>query len=745
MLPGFYKIIEDQKNGEIWVEKPDLIAWHLPITPAIPRLVNDGKTYYALNAYQLRYHLKRNALTLEILESPRYSPKTVIDSSGFNPEAIRPLTPGAFINYDFTAIKNDAISGMNNSALIELGLFNFYGVGTYDMLASNYSPTSNPSQHYKATRLTTTWTLDQPEKIATWRLGDSITGASSWSGSARFGGIQYATNFSTQPTFITFPLPGFKGQAIVPTNVQIFVNGVMNQHRSLENGAYLINNIPVVTGAGNVSVVTQDLLGRTQVVNIPYYASPTLLKPGLEDYSYELGFLRQNYGINSNDYHQALLTATYLRGITDDLTLGGHGELLSATQTLGVSCDYLVKQFGILSLATAGSHSQYSGGGWLGSFGFTRQTPTINYGIKSTYQTSGYQQIGLQPFIASPLGAVSTNQLFVGYDAGYFGSLGLSYTTTKQYAAPNAVSNPGPQISEIGTLTYSRGLMYNTSLVLSAIKDFHNSDNNQYYGALVVSLDNLHSLNAFTNYQSHKTQPGLLYTRNLPLGVGYGYHVLATNTGVNGPGADFTYQNEIGTYTARAYHVESHNYYEGDVSGALVYFGEHPFLSRRMTQSFALAQVPGYPNIRVYYQNQLAGKTDANGNLLIPEILPYQENTLAIEPRDLPLTTTVDTSTTTVRPYFRSGAKAYFKINRASFLTLHLIQTNGRYVPVGSDVVLNDQSRYLVGYDGLLFFNKEITHTITGKVHWDHGHCQFKLPALSNPLNRLRTIKTLCL
>jgi len=44
------------------------------------------------------------------------------------------------------------------------------------------------------------------------------------------------------------------------------------------------------------------------------------MKAGLEDYSYEVGFERNNFGTESFDYGRAVASATYRRGLTDPLT-----------------------------------------------------------------------------------------------------------------------------------------------------------------------------------------------------------------------------------------------------------------------------------------------------------------------------------------------------------------------------------------------------------------------------------------
>ena len=52
-----------------------------------------------------------------------------------------------------------------------------------------------------------------------------ISAAGAWGRSVRFGGIQFGTNFSTQPTLVTTPLLFAQGEAIVPSTVDVFVNG----------------------------------------------------------------------------------------------------------------------------------------------------------------------------------------------------------------------------------------------------------------------------------------------------------------------------------------------------------------------------------------------------------------------------------------------------------------------------------------------------------------------------------------
>ncbi|MES2997970.1 MAG: fimbria/pilus outer membrane usher protein [Pseudomonadota bacterium] len=729
LLPGIVHCYKDS-SGRIWVSPNDLLDWHIRLPPYAPIIYHHQKLY-SLDGYAgIRYKLDQYAMQLSI-----QAPAGVFALQSFDPYdtrlgALRPSDPGAFINYDGVALRNNS-SGVNQtnlSALLGLGLFNRLGVGTANVLA--YNKFSNDittiTQPNKLLRLDTTWTLDKPEKIASWRFGDAITGSTTWSGAARFAGIQYATNFTTQPNLVTFPLPGYQGEASIPSTVDVFVNSVLNQERMVNNGPYTFNNIPVISGAGTVQIVTQDILGRSQVVSFPYYASPLLLKPNLVNFSYEAGFIRNNYALNSNDYGQPLGVATYQRGMTDHLTLGTHAEVLSDQQTLGFSANYLLNQYGIASLTVAGGHNSLGEGG-LFALGFVRQGPQLSYGFNSTVTSVNYLQLGDQPETAAPS---LTNQFFLGYSLEDYGSLSMSYTmvNSRNFTAAKGISTV--PTARLLTATYSRNLFKNISLGVGFVGDLQNSQTNQAFITLVFAPDRSHIVSNYASWQNHQFQDALQLSKPVPLGSGYGYNVIASNNSSRYAGADFTVQNEIGAYTARLGKGQGQANYELDASGSAIYFAGNGFLARKLTNSFALVQVPDYSHVDVFYQHQLMGHTDRNGNLLITELLPYQENILEIEPTTLPLDTEITTITKTVTPYWYSGVVARFPVKHLQGVVVHLLTPSGKFVPVGAEVILKDdyeKTSYVVGYDGELYLPDVTTSTLNGSVNWSDKTHYFTL------------------
>jgi outer membrane usher protein len=742
LLPGVTQCYKDSA-GQIWVDENDLRLWEMKFNSHAPFKYH-AEQLYKLDWYQdVSYELDQYAMQLTISAPARLFAIKTFDPLSKRLGALRPKDPGAFFNYDAVALRNNSpgVNQTNLSALMGLGLFNRLGVGTADVLAYNKyanSITLLTNQSSKLVRLNTTWTLDQPEKIARWRFGDAITGSTYWSGAARFAGIQYATNFNTQPNLVTFPLPGYQGEAAIPSQVDVFVNSVLNQQQIVNNGPYIFNNIPVISGAGTVNVVTQDLLGRSKTVSFSYYASPQLLKPNLVDFSYEAGFVRDNYGVDSNDYGRFLAAATYQRGITNNLTLGGHAEVLFDQQTLGFSASYLLNDYGVGTIAVAGGHNKSGGGGLLG-LGFVRQGPKLSYGFNTSLTTLNYLQLGTQPNTSPPS---VVNQLFLGYSLENYGSLSTSYTmvNSRNFNTANGISNT--PTARLLTATYSHNLFKNISLSLGFVGDLCNSQTNQAFLTLVFSPDVNHYVNNSTTWQNHQLQDLLQFAKPLPLGKGYGYNVFASNNSNRYAGADVTLQNEIGTYTARVGQARGQASYELDASGSAIYFAGNGFLARKLTQSFALVRVPDFPGVDVFYENQLMGKTDRNGNLLVPELLPYQENNIEIEPTTLPLDTQIDVTHQTVIPYFDSGVLTKFYVRRMQGADLHLRTSSGKYVPVAAEVILNDDSAcesYPVGYDGEVYISEVKDRLLEGSVNWENHVYYFsvRLPNTSDPIIEL--------
>jgi outer membrane usher protein len=354
----------------IWVSHEKLLQWGLIVPPFQKGQHYQKRLYYPLSAVRdASYTIDRKKMAIHLVFSPTNFVPNTFDASKFN--FSHPTKPGfgAFMNYDVLEREFTGLSSTNG--FFAPGIFTPKGSLNSGFLAQRNHGIDVDNQNM--VRLNTQWETDYPEKMKSLKAGDSFSTPGLWGNSVGFGGIQWGTNFATQPQFVTFPLPSASGIAVAPSTVDLYINNVLSNNKTVTTGPFTINAIPVVTGSGTVNVVTTDLLGRQQVVNLPYYASEELLKPGLHDYSFEAGFVRKNFGTESNDYGQFAAIGTDNIGITDKLTGQWHTELQRDQQNLGIGEDYLVGKVGILSSSVAVSRDAHSAGQLL-LLGFHRQS-----------------------------------------------------------------------------------------------------------------------------------------------------------------------------------------------------------------------------------------------------------------------------------------------------------------------------------------------------------------------------------
>ncbi len=209
-------------------------------------------------------------------------------------------------------------------------------------------------------------------------VGDAFTQAGAWGRSVRFGGMQYGTNFQLQPELITYPLQPFSGTAVVPSTVDVFVNGSRISSQIVQPGPFTVNDVPLVTGAGDVQLVVRDPFGQQQVITQPFYASRRLLRGGLDEYQFSVGAIRENYGLESFDYGSAVASGYWRRGISDHVTVEGRFEGDTSARAVGATVDFSPGLIGIVTAGAAFSNGD-AGTGQLWLAGYEYQGAAIQF------------------------------------------------------------------------------------------------------------------------------------------------------------------------------------------------------------------------------------------------------------------------------------------------------------------------------------------------------------------------------
>ncbi|WP_131800926.1 fimbria/pilus outer membrane usher protein [Methylovorus sp. MM2] len=626
---------------------------------------------------------------------------------------------GAFFNYDLFAQKFDSASQYDGR--FELGIFNHYGVGQMNILARDFS------NQKELIRLETNWTVDRPDEMASWRLGDGINSGGSIGRPIRFGGIQYSTNFATQPDFVAFPQYSLRGSAALPSTVDLYINNVRSFSQEVAPGPFTINNLPVLTGSGEARLVVRDMFGREQLISQPYYASRTLLKKGLSDYSYEGGFERFNYGFVSDDYRDIFASGTHRYGVSEKLTVEGHAEVKAKQQTGSISNVLLLPKLGVLdgTLAFSNSSGNERGGGHLQSVGFERQSAGWSYGLRTQIASQDFRQLGLPEGISAP---ARLSTVFLAWHQANFGSVSMNYIDQKNRELENA---------RLLSINYSRTIFGDWFLNVNAFKNLESQEGYTVGFNIIKALDNRTSGSMFNTYSRQFQENSLQVQRALPAGNGVGYRALVSDGTYPRQEAGVSVQNDIGTYSVDASHRNDMDAYRMTASGGVAYAGGHAVLTRRIGNGFAMVDVGGYPNVKVFAENQLIGMTDKNGMQIIPNLRAYQRNRITIDPTDIPFEVQVDAVVMEAVPYYRSASYLRFPIRKEKSATLHIRQRNGLPVPSGAvfKSAKDDATGFPVADLGFLFLKylDKKNHFI-GK--WQDNVCEFDLdyPETQDPI-----------
>ena len=677
------------KDGALYLPESDLQRWHLKIPPGIA-IQYDGQRFVPLAmlaGVSVTVDPAKQALYIEAVPNAFDAEREPLKEAPWPMPTRSSL--GGFFNYSL--LGQTGAGAQDLSGLFDAGLFGPYGVLT-NSSALNLSSvaTSTPS----FVRLDTTWFLDNPANMTSLRLGDSITQTGEWGRPVRFGGIQYGTNFNTRPGFITFPLQAASGVAALSSVVDVFVNGNRVGEQSVKPGPFSITNIPPITGQGDIQLVVRDAAGREQVITQPFYASTQLLRAGLEDFSYQAGFLRNNYGVESNDYGPAFGTALYRRGITNQLTLEGEAEATPGIGAGGVVANYLAGDIVVLTAGGAASGGE-AGAGGLGLLGFQHIDRRFSISARGAWTTPQFRQVGLPEGELPPQRVAAAS---ASYQMGRYGILSFAWADEVFRDRPRAGLVAGTYSITAGRLGFiSLSLSYTTTQPHSTTALL----------TLTVPLGAMTSA-TFAAQQTRNAQGSVEselsagVQQSLPVGEGWGYRLFATNH--QNLQAGISAQNNVGTYILEAARFNDENFLRAGVTGGIGLVGGHPFLARQLDTSFAVVRVADFPNVTVYQDNQPVGRTDQAGLAVLPRLRAYDRNPVSVELDDLPADAKLDGNKLVAVPYARSGLLLDFPVMRERGVLLQIVLDDGEPLPPSSVVVVEGRTEeFPVAYRGEVY------------------------------------------
>ena len=668
--------INRTKNGDYMVKAEDLktLGFSSPIGTTSTM---EGESYLSLGSMKgLEYSFSEENLLLKLTAKPSLLGKETID---FLPKQIQkiyyPRDTGAFLNYGADYAAGDGFS------FTSFNLTNQLGVRTGDILFLSDSVFTKDQTQERFIRLQSSLTYDDRKGLRRFVAGDFFASSGDLGSSLNMGGISFAKVYRIDPYFINYPTLGLTGQVALPSEAKIYLNGMLMKTERFSPGEFELRNITPYGAAGVVDVVLKDAFGREQRLNYPFYFSDSLLlKKGLHEYSYNLGFTREQFGTLGNRYSDLAFSAFHRYGVNDSVTLGFRAEAKNNIYNLGPQLTFIAGHAGLFSLSLAGSTGRSSTTGGAGMATYTFQGLQAGVRLSLTGYTRKYA-------VVSPGSEIDRTKYAASFGANYtdrlLGTLSVDYTTIRKYVG---------QDRNAGTVSYTRNITGQSSITATYRRLRESGSSNEFF----VTLNYTPKPNLFVSagYESTKDSRNAAVSiqKNVPVGEGFGYQAVLKRSEAGGhttytaaPSLQYNGRYGIyqGYYTSQTSDGTTAGQYHLSASGALVYVGNTFGATRPVYDSFGLVKVGRMEGIKVLLNSQEIGATDSSGKLFVPNLGSYYQNQVAIQDKDIPMDYYLSNVVKLVSPPLRSGSCIPFVAKKLQPISGSLaMRVNGELKPV---------------------------------------------------------------
>jgi outer membrane usher protein len=682
----------------------------------------EGEEYIPLDSLSpgVCFEIDEKESALRITAEPKLLERHVVDLSYRRPlKVTRTEGNSAFLNYSLSYNLGDDLDFTSLSIPWEVGI-SVRGLLGFSSFAYTKSDTEE-----KFVRLITNITRDDTVKLRRFVLGDFPAFSGRLGGGGTLGGLSVLKNFSITPFFIRSPGLDLSGTLETPSDVEVYVNDIMVKSEHLPPGEFEFLNLPGATGYGDTTLVIKDAFGRERRITTPFYRSTVLLKPGLHDYSYNIGFKREDIGQDSFEYSDPAFVGFHRVGLTRALTAGLRAEADEDVVNIGPEAKLLLWRFGEIdtSLAVSIEDGQFGYGGFLSYLyagrgfssrfslrGFTREYANLN--LSSSQDKPRFEGI-----------------VGLGFNQELFGSISATYSITDLYT--------GTDTKRI-SLFYSRRLLRNFSIHVTASR----TKTNEVIEEVFVGL-NYFIGSGKTGSLGYRVQDGmdtetLSFLKNPPRGRGSGYRFLVERREDNegerevGGNASAQYRGHYGIYRADYRRSAEQNNYSLNVSGGLAFINRSLFLTRPIIDSFALVKVGDIEDVRVKYNNQEVGVTNRRGEVLVPGLISYYDNNLSIDDKDIPVNYEIAEIKKFVSTPLRGAGVVKFDVTKLqAFVGIFYIVEKGDKKPAeywGLEIRIDDRLiEVIVGKGGEFYLENLPASRFPARLFLKDKECDFDI------------------
>ncbi|QCR36658.1 fimbria/pilus outer membrane usher protein [Nissabacter sp. SGAir0207] len=558
------------------------------------------------------------------------------------------------------------------------------------------------------------------------RLGDSATGADLFE-SVPFRGVRLASDETMLPDSQRGFAPVVRGIANSNARVTIRQNGNVIDQRTVPPGPFALADLYPTSYGGTLEVTVTEADGSERHFSQAFSSVPVMQREGQLEYELSGGELLTS-GSDRPGFGQLTLRYGFPHGFT------GYGGLL-------LSPDYQATLLGAgLGLGYAGSLAldattararladpdapAQQGTAWRVQYSNHLDATDTTLTLSASYVADrGYFTFSDAAVASGQAGDESEAawrrdhnrrnrlQFDLSQSLGRAGSLTLSAYQQSFWDTGGAQRNV-----MLGYVTHWGRVSLNLNLAwVENVRGYEADDlpgsERQLSLTLQVPLDRWRE-RSWLSYTlntdaSHRTGQLLGVNGNALADDALSYQVQAGYDNQQGGGnglASVTYRGAKGEGTVGASHDQGGTRLNYRALGSVVAHSGGLTLGQSLGDTVALVQTPGAAGIRV--RNVTGGRTDGDGDLLVPSLMPYRENLLALDTTTLPANVDVPRAAQTRVPTQGAVVRARFDAHLGYRVVVSL-RRQGQPLPFGAIATLlgAEGNSGIVGDNGELYLS----------------------------------------
>ncbi|NID16425.1 fimbria/pilus outer membrane usher protein [Luteibacter yeojuensis] len=548
--------------------------------------------------------------------------------------------------------------------------------------------------------------------------------------------------------------PVIRGVAESNAQVTVRQNGYVIHSTTVAPGAFEIDDLYPTGYGSDLEVTITEADGRTKRIVVPYTAVPQMLREGTTRFALWAGQVDEDSVAETPFVFQG----TVQHGVSNSTTLYA-GATASNSYTSGLLGAAVNLPFGAVALDVTSSRAAFRRDGVRRGvstrvrWSRTLSSTGTNFGLASQrFSTRDYLGVVDAAALRSRLRRGLPGEAIGGERSRFDANIGQAIGAGQLSLVGSLVDYWDSRSRGVDyTLGYNsswRSLSYNLSVQRSRLGDVfaragngrRNLTDTTVYASFSLPLGSAPAApNLGATYTRNDSGDASLQARlngrmagnedlmyTLAAGRSEGRH-RPSSTSAN---ASAVYRSYAGSYRASVGRgSQGSTQYGLGATGAVVAHRDGVTLAQELGETNAIIHAPGAAGARI--ESHAGARLDRHGNAVVRGLLPYQLNTVSIDPRGASHDVELESTSESIAPRAGSFARLDYRTTVAQSMLIHATKPDGSPLPFGASVFDDTgQAVGVVGQGSKIFARG----ALSGKrltVNWGEGEagsCRIVIP-----------------